>query len=107
TGAVPAEAGGSGLIILVQVVCSCLRHLRYPRSRVLALNLLVAFGRCCNDEARLQRLVPYTLTLLDDAVPTVRATALRSLRALLSMVTSFPPSDSNIFTLYIFPALQV
>ncbi|CAN0491274.1 unnamed protein product, partial [Hapterophycus canaliculatus] len=46
------------LIILVQVVCSCLRHLRYPRSRMLALNLLVAFGRCCDDEARLQRLVP-------------------------------------------------
>lgn len=37
----------------------------------------------------------------------VRATAVRSLRALLGMVTSFPPSDSNIFLLYIFPALQV
>ncbi|CAN0451525.1 unnamed protein product, partial [Laminaria digitata] len=46
------------LIILAQVVCSCLRHLRYPRSRLLAMNLLVAFGRCCDDEARLQRLVP-------------------------------------------------
>ncbi|CAN0427709.1 unnamed protein product, partial [Ectocarpus fasciculatus] len=49
---------GGSLIILVQVVCSCLRHLRYPRSRLLGLNLLVAFGRCCDDEARLQRLVP-------------------------------------------------
>eukprot|EP00903_Cladosiphon_okamuranus_P008555 g8210.t1 len=99
--------GDSGsLIILVQVVCSCLRHLRYPRSRLLALNLLVAFGRCCDDEARLQRLVPYTMTMLEDSVPVVRATAVRSLRALLGMVTSFPPSDSNIFLLYIFPALQ-
>ena len=34
--------GNSGsLVILVQVVCSCLRHLRYPRSRLLALNLLL------------------------------------------------------------------
>lgn len=66
-GAAATTGGGSGgggggdrgsLIILVQVVCSCLRHLRYPRSRLLALNLLVAFGRCCDDEARLQRLVP-------------------------------------------------
>lgn len=45
--------------------------------------------------------------MLEDPVPVVRATAVRSLRALLGMVTSFPPSDSNIFLLYIFPALQV
>lgn len=37
----------------------------------------------------------------------VRATAVRALRALLGMVTSFPPGDSNIFLLYVFPALQV
>ncbi|CAM9232680.1 unnamed protein product [Pylaiella littoralis] len=46
------------------------------------------------------------MTMLEDPVPVVRATAVRSLRALLGMVTSFPPSDSNIFLLYIFPALQ-
>jgi hypothetical protein len=56
---------------------------------------------------RLQRLVPYVLSLLEDAVPIVRATAVRVLCALLSMVTALPPSDANIFTLYIFPALQV
>lgn len=49
----------------------------------------------------------YTMTMLEDTVPVVRATAVRSLRALLGMVTSFPPSDSSIFLLYIFPALQV
>lgn len=47
------------------------------------------------------------MTMLEDPVPVVRATAVRSLRALLGMVTFFPPSDSNIFLLYIFPALQV
>lgn len=51
--------------------------------------------------------IQYTMTMLEDPVPVVRATAVRSLRALLGMVTSFPPSDSNIFLLYIFPALQV
>ena len=47
------------------------------------------------------------MTMLEDPAAVVRATAVRSLRALLGMVTSFPPSDSNIFSLYIFPALQV
>ncbi|CAM9976609.1 unnamed protein product, partial [Hapterophycus canaliculatus] len=56
--------------------------------------------------ARHRFLAQYTMTMLEDAVPVVRATAVRSLRALLGMVTSFPPSDSSIFLLYIFPALQ-
>lgn len=47
------------------------------------------------------------MTMLEDTVPVVRATAVRALRALLGMVTYFPPSDSSIFLLYIFPALQV
>ena len=43
--------------MLVRVVCSFLRHLGYPRSRPLALNQLLVFWRCCNNEAWLQRLV--------------------------------------------------
>ncbi|CAM9547301.1 unnamed protein product, partial [Sphacelaria rigidula] len=54
----PGPGAEGGLIMLVRVVCSCLRNLGYPRSRLLALNMLVACGRCCNDEARRKRLVP-------------------------------------------------
>ena len=43
--------------MLVRVVCSYTRHLGYPRSRPLALNQLLAFWRCCNNEAWLQGLV--------------------------------------------------
>lgn len=65
------------------------------------------FASCVFVPSPRDRFIQYTMTMLDDTAPVVRATAVRSLRALLGMVTSFPPSDSNIFLLYIFPALQV
>ena len=54
----------------------------------------------------LQRVVPVIVTLLDDAVPVVRAAAVRCLRALLAPVQSMSALESNIFPLYIFPALS-
>jgi phosphoinositide-3-kinase regulatory subunit 4 len=98
------DAGG--LVVLAQVVCSSLRHLRSPQNRVLALCILDRFGRYCDDEARLQRLVPHVVSQLDDSAPAVRATAIRCLRNIMCLVDVFPPSDADIFPLYIFPELQ-
>ncbi len=95
-----------GLIFLAQVVCSTIQHLGFPQNRVLALCLLSRFGRHCDDEARLQRLIPYVMALLEDPAPIVRATAVRCLRSLLLRVGDFPASDEDLFPLYIFPALQ-
>ncbi|CAM9853090.1 unnamed protein product, partial [Chrysoparadoxa australica] len=89
-----------------QVICSCLAHLKFPHSRVVALRLLLHLARYCTDAARLQRLVPSVVSLLDDAVPVVRTSAVRTLRELMEMVTAFPPSEANIFGLYLFPALH-
>ncbi len=99
-------AVSEGLIFLAQVVCSTIQHLGFPQNRVLALCLLSRFGRHCDDEARLQRLIPYVMALLEDPAPIVRATAVRCLRSLLLRVGNFPASDEDLFPLYIFPALQ-
>ncbi len=99
-------AVSEGLIFVVQVVCSTMQHLSFPQNRVLALCLLSRFGRYCDDEARLQRLIPYVISLLEDPAPIVRATSVRCLRSLLLRVGNFPTSDEDFFPLYIFPALQ-
>ncbi len=99
-------AVSEGLIFFAQVVCSTIQHLGFPQNRVLALCLLSRFGRHCDDEARLQRFIPYVMALLEDPAPIVRATAVRCLRSLLLRVGNFPASDEDLFPLYIFPALQ-
>ncbi len=95
-----------GLIFVAQVVCSTIQHLSFPQNKVLALCLLSRFGCHCDDEARLQLLIPYMVALLEDPSPIVRATSVRCIRSLLLHVRNFPASDEDIFPLYIFPALQ-
>jgi hypothetical protein len=51
--------------------------------------------------------VPYIIYLLQDPVsPRVRAEGLSTLVAVLDKVEDVPPSDYNIFSGYIFPALE-
>ena len=106
--AAPAEAtqSSSGLLLVVEIICSNLRHLLYPRSKIAALLLLVRLGRCCEDSIILQRVVPYVVLLLKDNNSSVRATAVRTLRALLSVVETFNSVETNLFSLYIFPSLK-
>ena len=79
-----------GLIILVQVVTSCFRHLSLPRSRIVSIMLLVRMGLCsgashmCDDsEAALKRILPTLLVALTDASAGIRALAVRALCAIL------------------------
>ncbi len=41
------------------------------------MTLLVKASLCCDDETKLQRTVPYLVTLLGDAAASIRATAVR------------------------------
>lgn len=60
-----------------------------------------------SDETKLERVIPYIVyLLLDMSSHRVRAQALTTLVDCLDMVTQVPPSDYNIFSGYIFPALE-
>jgi hypothetical protein len=53
----------------------------HGQNKVAALRLLHRFGSYCDDEARLQRLVPYVMSLLED--PSVNVKVGRALGAKL------------------------
>lgn len=95
----------NGIVIILSLICSSLRHVQTPESKLTALYLLRSLGRFTSDEVRLQRLIPFLLEILDDSSAAVRALALRTLTYLLSLVESFPLSDANIFPQYILPMM--
>ena len=74
--------------------------------RVKGLSLIEKMSEHSTDYNRLQRLVPYTVVMLNDASPLVKVSAIRTLTTILSRVQKFPPSETNLFTDYLLPALR-
>jgi hypothetical protein len=96
-----------GLLLPVQVICSCFRHLKYPQSKVVGLILLIRMGLQCTDEVILHRIVPVLILAVEDPFPPVRAMAVRALRSVLQAVGAVNAVEANIFSQYVFPALSL
>eukprot|EP00536_Pseudo-nitzschia_multiseries_P004879 jgi/Psemu1/189189/e_gw1.85.111.1 len=97
-----SQLSESSLLIYLQLVLSTIRHVQRPASKLVALQLMKRLGRYSTDEARLQRIVPVAVSLLQDQDPLVRASSIEVLTSTISIVESFPPSDSKVFPQYLF-----
>ncbi|OWZ23222.1 Phosphoinositide 3-kinase regulatory subunit [Phytophthora megakarya] len=97
SGSEPWPHDRNGIVIILSLICSSLRHVQVPESKLTALYLIRSLGQFTSDEARLQRLIPYLLEVIDDPSATVRALALRTITYLLSLVESFPLADASVF----------
>lgn len=97
-----SQMSENSLLVYLQLVLSTVRHVQRPASKLVALRLMERVGKYSTDEARLQRIVPVTVSLLQDQDPLVRAAAVQVLTSTISIVDSFPPSDSKVFPQYIF-----
>ena len=96
----------AGSTVVVQLILSNFRHLKYPQAKMVSLMLLADVGQHCSDEIILQRITPFLLSALDDACALVRATAIKALRFILSLVQTFTAYEANIFPQYVFPAIN-
>ncbi|KAK5683879.1 Serine/threonine-protein kinase [Elasticomyces elasticus] len=99
-------AGDNGTFILLNVITASLRSTGRTYSKVRACELLLAFAERLPDEAKLDRILPYIMPLLDDSESIVLVAALRSMTQLLALVTVVSPINSFLFTQFIFPRLQ-
>merc|ERR1712238_90692 len=71
-----SQLSKSSLLIYLQVVLSTVRHVQRPASKLVALQLMNRIGKYSTDEAKLQRIVPVVVSLLQDQDPLVRASAI-------------------------------
>lgn len=96
------EFSKQSILIYLQLVTATVRHVQRPASKLVALKMLRCLANYSSDEARLQRIVPVTVSLLHDQDALVRATSVQVLTSTLEIIKSFPPSDSQIFPQYVF-----
>lgn len=98
--------GDNGTFILLNVVTASIRSAGRAATKIRACELLLAFGERLPDEAKLDRILPYVMQMLDDSNEMVLVAALRTMTQLLALVTVASPVNSFLFTQYIFPRLQ-
>lgn len=94
------------LVLIIQLICSNFRQLKFPQSKLISLMLIIYIGKRCRDEVILQRISPLLISATTDPVSVVKATAVRALKALLSLVHTFATYEADIFPLYFFPQLD-
>ena len=104
-GSIPSGVD-DGSLLFISLVASSLRHAARATSKVQACELMLAFAKKITDEARLDRVLPYIVTLMGDKSDFVKAAALRTTTQILSMVNVVSPVNAYVFSEYIRPRLS-
>ncbi|XP_033097119.1 phosphoinositide 3-kinase regulatory subunit 4-like [Anneissia japonica] len=99
------EESKKGLVIVLSLLTSCLRTLKFCISKLAALDMLFTIAQHLSNEVILDRVIPYILYFVEDEYARVRAAAVKTLTDTVALVKSVPRSDANIFPEYILPKL--
>ncbi|KAF3482163.1 Vps15p [Arthroderma uncinatum] len=102
----PLSATDDGTLIFLTLVVSSLRNTSKSSARVKACDILLAFAEKLPDEAKLDRVLPFIILLLNDRADNVKVSAVRTLTQLLAMVKVVSPVNAYVIPEYIFPRLQ-
>lgn len=104
--AISRPEADDGALIFLTLVASSLRSTARAASKIRACDTLLAFSERLSDEAKLDRVLPYLMALLNDEVDLVAISALRSVTQLLTLVSVVTPVNAHVFPEYIMPRMQ-
>lgn len=95
-------------ILLLSHLLSNIRNTLRPSTKLHCLDMLLHMSsKWLTDEAKLDRVLPYMVSMLDDESAMVRKAAIRSIVQLLSLVDTITPSNVSTFSEYVLPNLRV
>ncbi|KAG5929869.1 hypothetical protein E4U53_002352 [Claviceps sorghi] len=97
-----------GTLIFLTLIVSSLRTTARASSRVRACDILLAFAERLTDEAKLDRVLPYLMTLLrKEETDVVIVAAIRTITQLLQLVRMPTPINSHVLVEYVLPRLEI
>ena len=94
-----------GLEVILSLICSCFHLIENRMVKIEGIELLIAFSYFLSDDCKLQRIVPYLVSKLEDSSAIVRAFTVNALTIVLDLLKVYPPSDIDLFPEYIMPVL--
>ena len=103
----PSAGIDSGcLLVVTNVVISCVRSLLLTTTQLSCLHILDWLAARLSSEVILERLLPQIIHFISSPVPRVKMKAVTVLVFSLQHVSRVPRSDANTFPEYILPALS-
>lgn len=97
-----------GTLIFLNLIVSSMRNTARASSRIRACDVLLAFSERLTDEAKLDRVLPYLMTLLrSDEADLVVVAAIRTITQLLQMVQMVTPINAHVLAEYVLPRMEV
>jgi len=96
----------NGTLIFLTLVVSSLRNTARSASKIRGCDILLAFAERLADDAKLDRVLPYVMSLLGDKVDLVVIAAVRTITQLLDLVQSVSPVNAHVFLEYVLPRMQ-
>ena len=99
-------AADDGTLIFLTLIVSSIRNTAHAAAKIKACDVMLAFAERLTDEAKLDRVLPYLITLLTDKYDMVVIAAIRSIAQLLDLVKVITPVNSQIFLEYILPRMH-
>ncbi|EPY49455.1 VPS15 protein kinase Ppk19 [Schizosaccharomyces cryophilus OY26] len=101
-----SEASIYAASILLPIVLSALRHVSTRESKLNALRTIEILSTSIPDEAKLDTVLPFVMTLVADEFTDVRIRALITITRLVRNITAIAPINAFLFQEYLFPDLQ-
>ena len=95
-----------GTLIFLALVVSSLRNTARATAKIRACDILLAFSERLTDEAKLDRVLPYLVSLLNDKADIVKVAAIRTVTQLMALVMVVSPVNAHVFPEYILPRMQ-
>jgi len=96
-----------GLVIIVDLLASNYRHVKFASSKIVCIMMLGRIGRYCSDPVILQRIIPLILHILEhEQLVILKILAIHILTNLLVGIEHLELIESSYFPLYVFPVLN-
>lgn len=97
-----------GTLLFLTIIVSSMRTTARASSRIRACDVLLAFAERITDEAKLDRVLPYLVSLLNkEESDLVVICAIRTITQLLALVRMVTPINAHVMVEYVLPRMEL
>ncbi|KAJ6237137.1 phosphoinositide 3-kinase regulatory subunit 4 [Anaeramoeba flamelloides] len=96
----------SGMLLIINIILSSIRNSYKSEEKIKGLKLLTKMSYYVSDEIKLERIVPYLVSLFNDNEVDIRSNSIIRLCEILELINEIDSNNQNIFSDYLIPAFS-